>query len=149
MKRVREWRKLGDELLGFYTSRSKLDAIRDEHGSDEEACLKAVIEAFVRGEGHYQPSWRAVIWALYGTGENHIAHDIITYAEPVQGECVCVLVAMWLTSWGCGTRLCVNYSCVYAWAGCVALVTVFVVKLVVLVHVRYVICTRFTACSLF
>ena len=88
---------LGDD--GFILSDSKLDAIRDQHGSDEEACLKAVIEAFLRGEG-LQPSWRRVICALYEAGENHIAHDIITYAEPVQGECLCVLVAMWLTSWG-------------------------------------------------
>ena len=94
MKRVREWRRLGDD--GFLLSDSKLDAIRDQHGSDEEACLKAVIEAFLRGKGVYQPSWRRVIWVLYKAGENHIAHDIITYAEPVQGECVCVLVAMWL-----------------------------------------------------
>ena len=87
VKRVREWRGLGLWLLGDYR---KVDAIRDQHGSDEEVCLKAVIEAFLRGEGRYQPSWRRVIWALYGAGENLIAHDIITYAEPVQGECVCV-----------------------------------------------------------
>ena len=91
MKRVKEWRELGYKL--FYSS-IKLDAISDQQGSDEEACLKAVIEAFLGGKGRYQPSWRAVIWALYEAGENHIAHDIIAYAEPVQGEyeseCVCV-----------------------------------------------------------
>ena len=119
VKRVSGWRELGTRLSLYY---SELDAIRDRHGSDEEACLKAVIETFLR-RGRYQPSWRAVVWALYEAGEGHIAHDIITYAEPVQGECVCV-VAMWLTSWGCGTRLCV---CVYVWAGGVALVTVSVV----------------------
>ena len=86
---MREWRKLGDVLLGKYKNKIKLDAISDQHGSDKEACLKAVIEAFLRGEGVYQRLWRAVIWALYDAGENHIAHDIITYAEPVQGECVC------------------------------------------------------------
>ena len=90
MKRVREWRELDCGLRG-YIDKIKLDAISDQHGSDEEACLKAVIESFLRGEG-LQPSWRRVIWALYEVGENHIAHDIITYAEPVQGECVCVCV---------------------------------------------------------
>ena len=84
VKRARDWRGLGDELL---LKDYKLDAIQQHHGSDEEACLKAVIEAFLHGEGRYKPSWRIVIWALYKTGESHIAHDIITYAEPVQGEC--------------------------------------------------------------
>ena len=106
VKRVKKWRRLGDVFL---LSDSRLNAISDQHGSDKEACLKAVIETFLRGEGAYQPSWRAVIWALYEAGENHIAHDIITYAEPVQSECVCVCVLVdicaWLTSWGCGTRL--------------------------------------------
>ena len=69
--------------MGTY---SKLDAIRDQRGSDDEACLKGVIETFLVGECRYPPSWRAVIWALYHAGDNHIAHDIITYAEPVQGE---------------------------------------------------------------
>ena len=64
----------------------KLDAIHRQHESDNEACLNAVIEAFLRGEG---VSWRRVIHALYEAEENHIAHDIIAYAEPVQGECVC------------------------------------------------------------
>ena len=91
MKRVREWRELDCGLRG-YIDKIKLDAIGDQHGSDEVACLKAVIEAFLRGEGDYLPSWRRVIWALYKAGENHIAHDIITYAEPVQGEYVCWLL---------------------------------------------------------
>ena len=85
MKRVRQWRRLG--INGFAISDSKLDTISDQHGSDEEACLKAVIETFLRRE---HASWRRVIWALYKAGENRIAHDIITYAEPAQGECVCV-----------------------------------------------------------
>ena len=66
---------------------SKLNVIQHQHRLNE-VCLKAVIKAFLRGEGHYQPSWRVVIDALYWAGENHIAHDIIAYAEPVPGECV-------------------------------------------------------------
>ena len=84
VKRVRNRREFGKRLL---YDESKVDAIHRQHGSDEESFLKAVIEAFLRGEG-LQPSWRAVIHALYRAGENHIAHVIIAYAEPVQGECV-------------------------------------------------------------
>ena len=82
MKIVRNWREFGKWLLRDI---SKLDAIHHQHGHDVEACLKAVIEAFLLGEGHLQPSWREVIDALYTAGENHIAHDIIAYAEPVKG----------------------------------------------------------------
>ena len=84
VKRVRDWREFSKWLLGDYSG-SKLDAIHRQHGDNVEACLKAVIEAFLRGEGRYQLSWRNVIDALYRTGENHIAHDIIAYAEPVEG----------------------------------------------------------------
>ena len=96
VKGVGDCRKFGEWLLYSRVSRyilqdSKLDAIHREHDSDKEACIKAVIEAFLRGEGFHQPSWRCVIDALYDAGEeNHMAHDIIAYAEPVQGECVCV-----------------------------------------------------------
>ena len=89
VKGVRDWREFSTWTLGRYTQKDKLDAIHRQHGSDVEACLRAVIESFLRGEGLYQPSWRRVIYALYKAGENHIAHDIIAYAEPVQGECVC------------------------------------------------------------
>ena len=65
---------------------SKQNSIQRQHGSDEEACLTAVIEAFLRGEGLYQPSWRRVIHALYEAGETSIAQDIMSYAEPVEGE---------------------------------------------------------------
>ena len=64
--------------------------IQEQHGSDEEACLKVLIEAFLSGEGYRQPSWRSVIHALHKAGETHIAHDIMTFAEPVEGERVCV-----------------------------------------------------------
>ena len=83
VKRVRDWKRFGIWLsLGGI----KLDAIHRKRGDNVEACLKAVIEAFLCGEGRHQPSWRRVINALYWTGENHIAHDIIAYAKPVEGE---------------------------------------------------------------
>ena len=65
--------------------KEKLDAIQCQHVS-EEACLKALLESFLLGEGRYQPSWRNVIHALYDADENHLAEKIKTNAEPQQGE---------------------------------------------------------------
>ena len=78
---VKSWKWLG-VWLGL---ESKLDDIIRQHDSDE-ARLKAVIEAFLLGEGRYQPSWRRVIHALNGAGESQVAHDIESYAEAVQSE---------------------------------------------------------------
>ena len=65
----------------------KLDAIEHQHISDE-ACLKVVVEAFLLGEGEYQPSWRMLIYALHWAEESHLAEKIKTNAEPQQGEWV-------------------------------------------------------------
>ena len=89
MRRVQDWRRLGRGLLGLFSG-ATLNEIQAQHGSNKEACLKALIEAFLRGEGDYQPSWRSVIHALHRAGETHIARDIMTFAEPVEGESVCV-----------------------------------------------------------
>ena len=90
MTRVKDWRRLGECLLGLFSG-ATLDKIQRQHGSDEEACLKALIEAFLRWEGFYQHSWRNVIHALHRAGETHIAHDIMVYGEPVEGERLCFL----------------------------------------------------------
>ena len=64
----------------------KLDTIECQHTSDE-ARLKAVVEAFLLGEGHYRPSWRMLIHLLYRLlGESHMAEKIKTNAEPHQGK---------------------------------------------------------------
>ena len=76
--------------IGCY---SKVGDIQHQHGSDE-ACLKAVVEAFLLGEGDYQPSWRRVIQALHWANESHLADQIKSYAEPVQGECVWVIMCV-------------------------------------------------------
>ena len=83
VKTVTNWRHLGEDLVGF----DKLDAIRRQHVSDE-ACLKAVVEAFLLGEGEYQPSWRMLIHVLHKAGESHLAEKIKTNAGPQQGEWV-------------------------------------------------------------
>ena len=74
--------------MGSYGKyKEKLDAIQCQHISDE-ACLKAVVEAFLLGEGHHQPSWRSVINSPHEAGESHLAEKIKTNAEPHQGEWV-------------------------------------------------------------
>ena len=64
---------------------------------DPDNSLKDVLELFLQGQGLcQQPSWRAVIFALDGAGETHLANHIRGYGEPVQGGwvgvCVCVCV---------------------------------------------------------
>ena len=85
------WRKLAKQLMDWddYDSddRKKLDAIKRRHTSDD-ARLKAVVEAFLLGEGPYQPSWRMLIHRLYKAGETSVAERIKTNAEPQQGEWV-------------------------------------------------------------
>ena len=92
VKGVRDWNgTLGFvRYIGLY---GKLDDIQCQHGSDE-ACLKAVVEAFLLGKGDYQPSWRAVIHALHKANEIHLADQIKSYAEPVQGECVWMIMCV-------------------------------------------------------
>jgi hypothetical protein len=68
----------------------KLDAIEHQHITDE-ARLKAVVEAFLLGEGDHQPSWRMLIHRLHQAGETHVAEKIKTNAEPQQGEWVCTI----------------------------------------------------------
>ena len=74
--------------MSWYGSdgRKKLDAIQHHHTTDE-ACLKAVVEAFLLGEGPYQPSWRMLIHRLHKAEEIHVAENIKINAEPHQGEC--------------------------------------------------------------
>ena len=92
VKTMRSWRELAQWLMGWADykgskGREKLDAIRRHHGSND-ACLKAVVEAFLLGEGRYQPSWRRLIHALHKAEQSHLAEKIKTNAEPHQGECV-------------------------------------------------------------
>jgi hypothetical protein len=94
VKTVRlSWRELAQWLMGWADyegfDRKKLDAIEHQHISDE-ACLKAVVEVFLLGEGPHRPSWRMLIHALHKAGETDTAEKIKTNAEPHQGEWVLV-----------------------------------------------------------
>jgi hypothetical protein len=92
VKTVRSWRELAKWLMDWddcdSDDRKKLDAVKHHHISDE-ACLKAVVEAFLLGEGE-QPSWRRLIHQLHYAGESHLAEIIKINAEPHQGEWVSV-----------------------------------------------------------
>ena len=84
------WKELAGWLMGLdefegNDDRKKLNAIKHQHVSDD-ARLKAVVEAFLLGEGHYQPSWRMLIHQLHVAGETRVAEKIKTNAEPQQGE---------------------------------------------------------------
>ena len=86
VKSVRSWHTLGEHIYSFH-SVYELDALLLWYVSDE-ACLKAVIEHFLSGKGHYkQPSWRALIWSLYRANEIQLADNVRSFAEPVQGRC--------------------------------------------------------------
>ena len=94
VKTVRlSWRELAGELLVWYDlnsdGRKKLDAIERENVSDESRLL-AVVAAFIRGEGPFQPSWRMLIHRLHEAGETDLAERIKTNAERHQGEWVSV-----------------------------------------------------------
>ena len=95
----RSWREQAQCLMGWYDSyvddRKKLGAIQHQHASDE-ACLKALVEAFLLGEGRHRPSWRMLIYRLHKAGQNYVAETIKTNAEPHQGEWVLV----WRGRWG-------------------------------------------------
>ena len=73
--------------MGWHGSddQKKLDAIERQHTS-KDACLKAVVEAFLLGEGRHQPSWRRLIHQLHWVKESSVAEKIKTNAEPQQGE---------------------------------------------------------------
>ena len=91
VKTVRlSWRDLAGVLMDWYDyegseDRKKLDTIKRQHTSDN-ARRKAVVEAFLLGEGRHRPSWRMLIHQLHKTGETSVAEKIKTNAEPQKGE---------------------------------------------------------------
>ena len=92
---MKSWRGLAGGLMGWHDWNTdggkKLDAIQHQHVSDE-ACLRAVVEAFFLKEHDfphdYPPSWRRLIHGLHKAGESHLAEKLKTYGEPLQGEWV-------------------------------------------------------------
>ena len=72
---VKDWKRVAEWLAidAYYTS--------------SISSLKEAVEKFLKGHGHFQPSWRAVIFALDVAEETPVANHIIrSYGEPVQGR---------------------------------------------------------------
>ena len=105
---MKSWRKLAKQLIYAYDkedrqqpvalllppgySQHNLDDLQLQWGTDED-CLQAVIEIFLQGRGRYkQPSWRAVLQFLYNANELQPAASIKSYAEPLQGVCIILLM---------------------------------------------------------
>ena len=98
VKRVR-WRTLAKHLVYGYdkdddeyriiNNSTDLDALQREHGSDED-CLKAVVSRFLLEKVWYRASWREVIWSLYMANEIQLADQIRSYAERLEGVCLCM-----------------------------------------------------------
>ena len=91
---MRSWRRLAEQLMGWIDYKGsegerKLDAIERHHVADDVR-LRAVVEAFLLGEGRHQPSWRMLIHQLHRAEETDVAEKIKTNAEPHQGEWVSV-----------------------------------------------------------
>ena len=102
VKGVKRWRTLAKQFVYAYNqygennivSGINLDDLQRQHHSNED-CLKVIIETFLKGKGQYwyrPPSWRAVIWCLYLSDEIHLAEQIQSYGEQLEGVCLC----MWL-----------------------------------------------------
>ena len=68
---------------------SDLQGWLNAHITAVNPSITDVVEWFVQGRGRYQPSWRAVIFALDGVRGTHLADRIRHYAEPVQGRYMC------------------------------------------------------------
>ena len=102
VKGVKRWRTLAKQLVNAYNKNEiihrfdaiNLDDLQRQHHSDED-CLKTIVEIFLKGKGQHRyrpPSWRTVIWCLYMSDEIHLAEQIQSYGEQLEGVCLC----MWL-----------------------------------------------------
>ena len=60
--------------------------VADWLGTSLSSSLKEAVEKFLQGRGNFQPSWRAVIFALDMAEETPVASHIRSYGEPVQGR---------------------------------------------------------------
>ena len=100
VKGVKRWRTLAKKLVMAYdqydersiVSGINLDDLQRQHHSDED-CLKTIVERFLEGKPQYwywSPSWRAVIWCLYLSDEIHLAEQIQSYGEQLEGVCLCM-----------------------------------------------------------
>ena len=82
---VKNWRELGGWLFLCSSDSEELNAILRENTTDQDR-LRAAVELWLKGEGHYPPSWRSLIYSLDNAGELTVADPIRGFAEPPRGE---------------------------------------------------------------
>ena len=81
---VKNWRNVGEGLLGSLLGSTKLDAIEREYTVDEDR-LQAVVQQWLEGGG-LPRSWRWLVWSLDRAGDITLADPIRGFAEPPRGE---------------------------------------------------------------
>ena len=101
---VERWQTLAKQLVWAHDKDDvfrdpgdvDLDVLQHQHGSDQD-CLKAIVKCFLEGRcGRYkQPTWRAIIYSLYGARETQLADQFWSYAEPVKGESMYFCMHSW------------------------------------------------------
>ena len=79
---VKNWKTVGNWL---FLAPTKLNAIEREYTANEDR-LRAVVQQWLDGGGHIQPSWRMLVYALDHAGDTTLADPIRGFAEPAQGE---------------------------------------------------------------
>ena len=85
VQEVKDWRKVGLELLLGVTNRTKqLDVIQREYSSNEDR-KRAVVQQWLEGEAHLR-SWRWLLLALDHAGDIQVADPIRGFTEPPRGE---------------------------------------------------------------
>ena len=81
---VKDWRMVGWWLLPGDPTK-QLDTIHRDYSSNEDR-LQAVVQQWLEGGGHSQPSWRSLVLALDCAGDITVADPIRGFAEPAPGE---------------------------------------------------------------
>ena len=82
---VKNWRMVGEWLLGYLNTTKQLDAIQKKYSCNEDR-LQAVVQQWLEGRGLSQPSWRTLVWSLDEAGDIAVADPIREFAEPPRGE---------------------------------------------------------------
>ena len=82
---VKNWRMVGEWLLGYLNTTKQLDAIQKKYNCNEDR-LQAVVQQWLESRGLSQPSWRRLVWSLDEAGDITVADPIRGFAEPPRGE---------------------------------------------------------------
>ena len=81
---VKNWRKVGKQLLGYGISTTQVDVIERKYSSDSDR-LQATVQLWLEGRS-LTPSWRSLVWSLDHAGDITVADPIRGFAEQQLGE---------------------------------------------------------------